>query len=297
MLIRYYKGEPNYFLIGYRDGAAKSYGVGKSLWYTPFNTSLAKVPVTSRNAPFIFKEATANFQEVTIQGQLTYRLTDPEQAAQFLDFTIDSDNDRYKSEDPDALTQRITNTVQGYTRNGVSALSLENALTQVKTLASAVLQNMNEDADIKRLGVIIETLHFTTVSATPEMRKALEANYREKLQKRADMAIYDRRANALEEERKLKESEMSTDIEIEAQRKELVTTQAQNSLTLAEAEAKADEMKLNPYSSMPPQALVGLALKEWAANAGDIGTLNLSADMLSQLVSWVGKQDKIKSDD
>jgi len=291
MFITYYKGEPSHFLIGYRNGEAQPHGVGKSLWYTPFNTSLARVPVTSQSAPFIFNESTANFQKVSIQGQLTYRLSDPELAAKFLNFTIDGSSGEYQSEDPEALTLRITNTVQGYTRNGVNELTLEDALTQVKDLANDVLQMMNEDADIQRLGVIIESLHFTTVSATPEMRKALETNYREKLQKLADMAIYDRRANAQEEERKLKESEMNTDIQIENRRKDLVSMQAQNSLTLAEAEAKADEMKLNPYGEMAPQALVGLALKEWATHAGDIGTLNLSADMLSQLIGWVGKQD------
>ncbi len=37
-------------------------------------------------------------------------------------------------------------------------------------------------------------------------------------------------------------------------------TQARNTLAIAEAEAKAEEMKLNPYTTMPPQALVGLQL-------------------------------------
>jgi hypothetical protein len=63
--------------------------------------------------------------------------------------------------------------------------------------------------------------------------------------------------------------------------------QARNSLTLAEAEAKAEELKLEPYGELPPQALVGLALKEWAANAGRIDNLSITPDLLSKVVSFV----------
>ena len=69
-------------------------------------------------------------------------------------------------------------------------------------------------------------------------------------------------------------------------------TQARNNLALAEAEARADELKLSPYGALPPQALVGLALKEWAGNAGNIDNLSITPDLLSKVVTWVaaGKQ-------
>lgn len=49
-------------------------------------------------------------------------------------------------------------------------------------------------------------------------------------------------------------------MELEDRRKDLVDRQAQNNLTLAEADAKAEALKLNPYRELPLQALVGLAL-------------------------------------
>jgi len=64
----------------------------------------------------------------------------------------------------------------------------------------------------------------------------LEAEYRERLQRDADRAIYERRTAAVEEERKIRQSELETDIDLEERRKELVVMQAENSLTLAEAE-------------------------------------------------------------
>lgn len=123
------------------------------------------------------------------------------------------------------------------------------------------------------------------------MQKALEAEYRELLQKNADKAIYERRAASVEEERKIRQREMDTDVELENRRKDLVELQAENSLKLAEAEAKADEMKLEPYGNLAPQALIGLALKEFAGNAGKIGSLNITPDMLGQVIGWVGGQN------
>ena len=63
--------------------------------------------------------------------------------------------------------------------------------------------------------------------------------------------------------------------------------QARNNLALAEAEAEADRLKLSPYGDLPPQALVGLALKEWAGNAGTIDSLSITPDLLSKVVSYV----------
>lgn len=286
----FYKGEPSSYVIRYSGGKAKQHGEGLTFWYMPYNTTIATIPVVSQDARFIFTESTLNYQEISIQGQLSFRLSDPVTLASVLDFSIDPADGTYKSEDPDKLPQRIINAVQSNIRNGINLMSLEEALVKVKELERDVLQAIQQAPDLTAMGVIVESLHITTVKATPEMKKALEADYRESLQQRADQAIYSRRNAAVEEESKIKHRELNTEVELEERRRDLVETQAENNLTLAEAEAKADELKLSPYGALPPQALIGLALKEWAANAGNIGQLNLSPDMLSQLVGWVGSQ-------
>lgn len=287
MTIRFYKGEPNVYAIRYRNGQVQQAGQGIDFWFLPFNTSIAAIPTGNQDASFIFTEATANFQEVAIQGLLTFRLTDPQAVARRLDFTIDPRTGAYLTEDPDKLVQRVINSVQTHTRSVINAMTLERALTASRELEETVLRAIGAEPELLDMGVTVVNQHITAIRPTPEMQKALEADYREGLQKRADQAIYDRRAAAVEEERRIKEREINTDIEIENRRKELVDTQARNNLTLAEAEAQAAEMQLNPYAEMPPQALVGLALKEWAANAGQIGNLNITPDLLGQLVAWM----------
>ena len=285
--VQYFKGEPNVHVIRYRKGQVMTDGPGLAFWYLPYRTTIAAVPIVTQDAAFIFNEATRDFQAVAIQGSVAYRLTAPLEAAKVLDFTIDPTTARHRSKDPEKLAQRLINLVQAHTRSHVAERSLEEALTQVKDLAATVLLKVNEEPSLRALGVLIEGLHFTAVTATPEMKKALEADSREALQRKADQAIYARRAAAVEEERRIKTREMDTEVELENRKKDLVDTQARNQLALAEAEAKAEELKLSPYGELEPQVLVGLALKEWATAGGKIGNLTITPDMLGQLVGWV----------
>ena len=71
------------------------------------------------------------------------------------------------------------------------------------------------------------------------MAKALEAEYRETLLRKADMAISARRAAAVEEERKIKENELNTEITLEEQRRQLIDLQGSNELQEATNRGKA----------------------------------------------------------
>jgi hypothetical protein len=288
----YFKGEPSVHVIRYRRGGVVAQGPGLAFWYLRYNTSIAMVPIVAQDAPFIFNEATRDFQVVAIQGSLLYRITAPLVAARAVNYAIDPRTGRYRSDDPAKLGQRLINVVQGHTRSQVIDLPLEQAMTKVKDLAADVLTRIQSEPLLASLGVAVEGLHFAGVSATPEMRKALEADYREALQQRADQAIYARRAKAIEEERRIKQREMDTEVELENQKKALVEMQANNRVTLAQAEAKAEELKLAAYAQLAPQQLMSLAFKEWAAGGGKIGNVTVTPDMLGQIGNWMAGAKK-----
>ncbi len=299
MIIKYFKGEPNTYVIRYKNGIVKKEGAGLTFWYWPHNTSIATVPIISQDAPFIFNETTANYQEISIQGQLSYRLVNPSETAKVLDYTIDAKTRRFLSKDPEKLVSRVINAVQANTRSGVNNLSLDEALIKVKELTTEVLASVQLEPKLKTLGVVIESLYFTAVKATPEMQKALEADYRESLQQRSDLAIYTRRKAAVAEESKIKNSELDNEVELEERRRELVVKQSENRIKQAQAEAKAlemeaeaetkaDEIRYRLYKDLSPQSMVGLAMKEWAANAGTIDNLTITPDLVSKVVSYIG---------
>ena len=291
MFFRYFKGDPSSYVLRYRNGRLLKHGPGLTFFYAPYNTTIAAIPAASQDAPFIFHETTADFQEIAIQGQLSYRLVRPLELSEMLDFSIEPGNGAYRSRDPEKLVQRIVNAVQLNTRSGISAMPMEEALRSVKDLAESVLAAVREAPGLAEMGVAVDSLHFTSVKASPEMQKALEADFRESLQQRADQAIYARRKAAVDEESKISRRELDSEVELEERRRDLVDTQARNQLALAEADAKAEELRLAAYGELSPQVLVGLAMRDWAGKGAEIGSLNLSPDLVSQLVGWMGRKE------
>src|SRR4051812_11350595 len=104
--IAYMKAPPTSYVLHYKGGRVKREGAGLSfLYYAPTST-LVVVPVGSTDLPFVFNEFTADFQPATIQGQLTYRITDARRIAEVLDFSVKG-NGQYASEDPQKLKDRL----------------------------------------------------------------------------------------------------------------------------------------------------------------------------------------------
>ena len=86
--INFIKVQPTTYLLQYRGGQVVREGSGLSFFYYGPTTSLVAVPVASTDAPFIFQEITGDFQAVTIQGQVTYRVGDPRRLAGLLNYTL-----------------------------------------------------------------------------------------------------------------------------------------------------------------------------------------------------------------
>ena len=119
MFIKYFKGEPNKYVIRYKNGRVIDHGEGLDFWYLPFNTSIAVVDTVSQDSQFIFNESTANYQEVAIQGHLTYRFETPLEAAKYLDFSIDPASGDHRKKAGEKLSQRVINAVQAHTRKAI----------------------------------------------------------------------------------------------------------------------------------------------------------------------------------
>ncbi|HEU5200107.1 MAG TPA: SPFH domain-containing protein [Ktedonobacterales bacterium] len=290
--LQYFKGEPTEYILAYSNGNVFRQGAGKAFWYLKHNTSIVLVPASTTDALFVLNEATGNFQAVTLQGQITYRIAQPQTIAGLLNFTIDPRTRQYLSDDPEKLNQRIVNIVQTLTRKELAGLSLEAALGSAEAMGRAVLAQMQQEPALAAMGVECLSLFYTSIKATPEMTKALEAEYREALQKRADQAIYARRADAVEQERKIKQNELSTSIDLEKRRQELVDLQGENARKQAEFEAEATRIKFGPYLNMDARLLTALAFRDFAGNSQKIGNLTITSEILEQLLNGPASNGK-----
>jgi regulator of protease activity HflC (stomatin/prohibitin superfamily) len=305
---------PMEYVIHYSDGKVRREGRGLSFFYWVPTSTIVAVPVGSADLPFVFNQVTRDFQTVTIQGQLTYRVAEPRRLAEALDFTV-ARLGGWKTNDPEKLTQRLINQAQTSSSTLIAQLSLRDALRAAPQITAAIMDGLRTSTAIQTLGVEPLSVSIVAISPTPEMARALEAEAREALQQEADMAIYSRRNNAVAEERKIRESElnteiavegkkreiretqMRTDIAVEEHRRELVTAQAENERTAAEARAFAIQATLEPLKAVDWRTLTALtqggsdsrlaiaqAFRELAENASKIGVLNITPDLLDNLV-------------
>ncbi len=331
--IRFVKSEPTTYLMAFKGGKIAKEGEGKNFFYFAPTTSLVAVPIGSSIQDFIFEHVTSDFQAVTVQGQISYKVSEPKKLASMLNFSLRADGKTYISDDPQKLTDRVIGIVEVLSQKAVKEMSLKQALLATDTIANFVERQLNNETEIQSLGIEILRVSVMVVRPTPETAKALEAEVREAVLLRADDAIFARRNAAVEHERAIRQNELDTeiaveqkkrairetqmeaeasvqrkkhelrsanmqsDIAVETKRKEYVAINADNIRTLAEAESRkigaitealqgVDPKLVQSLAAigMEPSQLIAQAFGMLADNAGKIGQLNVSPDLLEALI-------------
>jgi hypothetical protein len=258
--IKYIKFDSMTYVIRYKNGKLVKEGRGLSFFYTSFNSSIVAIPLESNDLQFIFNESTGDFQKVSIQGQITYKVENPKQLADLLDFTVD-EKGRLKKEDGEKLKQRLINEAQTATSSYIQGLKLKEALVNAKTIENRIQDGLKVSEAVRLLGVTVLAVNVVAVTPTPEMSKALETTTREALQQEADEAIYLRRNFAVEQERKIKESQLNTEIAVEEKQKQITEKKMEAEVIKAENARKLREMKAEADISVEKQNSVLLQIK------------------------------------
>lgn len=209
MLFSYVKIPATHYALHYQQGRIRHEGPGLSFFYYSPSATIVSVPIGSTDAPFAFVESSADFQSVTVQGQLTYRVVDPKKVASLLDFSLGR-NGQYLGDGPQKLQERLVKSAQVAAKAVTQRMGLREVLTSSTAIGAEVEDALKNSEAIKSLGVEILELAVISMKPTPEMAKALEAEAREALQRKSDEAIYARRNAAVEQERRIKESELNT---------------------------------------------------------------------------------------
>jgi regulator of protease activity HflC (stomatin/prohibitin superfamily) len=324
---------PTTYAVQYKNGKVVREGLGLSFFYFAPFTSLVAVPMGSTETQFIFEEVTADYQQLTVQGQIIYQVKDPLVLARALDYGLKPDGVTYRSSDPQKLSQRIVAAVQVLTKGEIQRRKLQEALQSADALGSSIREALPQAAEIKALGVEILSVSVLAIKPTPETARALEADMREKLMQQADEAIFIRRNAAVEQERAIKENELQTEVAVELKKRQiretematqralqeqqsqlereqmessitledrnkaLVALQAENERAQADAKAYGSAAMMKVFAEMNPailqalatggmtsHQLIGHAFQQLAQNAEKIGELNMSPELLRELL-------------
>ena len=216
--LRYVKVPPTTHVIQFKGGEMVRSGAGLSFFYYSPTSVLVEVPMASTDVPFVFNEVTSDYQDATIQGELTYRVVDPARLAALLDYSVDVPG-RYRSDDPSKLNDRLIHAAQILARGFTQRHELAELLVSSDGLVDHMLTGLKASEAVATLGVEVLGLSILSIKATPEMAKALQADARERMLQKADEAVYSRRNTAVELERRIKENELNPEIAVEEKRR------------------------------------------------------------------------------
>jgi hypothetical protein len=319
--VKYTKVPPTTFVMQYKGGEVVRSGAGLSFFYYAPTSLIVEVPIASTDVPFVFNEVTADYQDATIQGELTYRVVDPQRLAALLDYSVDN-HGRYRSDDPSKLNDRLIHAAQILARGFTQRRELAELLVSSDALVEHMVAGLKSSEAVAALGVEVLGLSILSIKATPEMAKALQADARERLLQKADEAVYSRRNTAVELERRIKENELNTeiaveekrrtvretklraDIAIEQERVELVDRRVENQRKESQAKADAVKALLEPMKEvdwrtlmaaqsggLDASQLIAMAFRDLADKADHIGNLNISPELLTALLQGGGDDD------
>lgn len=311
--VRHLRGRPTVHTMHYRRGRLVRSGVGQSFWFRPLTAAIAEVPVDDRELPFLFHGRTADFQDVTVQGTVTYRLADPETVSRRIDFTIDLARGTWTRTPLEQLAGLVTELAQQHAFDELARSTLRRALADgIDVLRTTVHDGLVTDERLAGMGVEVVSVRIASLRPVPEVERALQMPARESIQQEADQATFERRALAVESERAIGENELATQIELARRQEQLVAQQSQNERVRAvetaersriaaqaqaeatrlvkAAEVEAESARLDAYRDLDTATLLGLAAQQLAGTLEHVDHVTITPELLTPLLARLAER-------
>jgi len=316
---RHLRAEPTNHVLGYRSGALRREGAGQAFWFRAINTAIAEVPIDDRELPFLFHVRSADFQALTVQGVITFRVVDPQRVARRIDFAIDLDSGRWTQTPLEQLAGLVMQLAQQFVIDELVKRDVRRILADgVAPIRAHIAAGLAAEPALQDLGIEVVAVRVAAVAPTAELEKALQQPTREAIQQDADQATFQRRAQAVQKERAIAENELQNRIELARREEELVGREGANQrkraeeqsaaamveaqgaderqqLTAARKAATIDEVqgaqlridaeRAKIDAAMPSDVLLALALRELAENLGKVEHLTITPDMLTPVLA------------
>ncbi|WP_416980449.1 SPFH domain-containing protein [Streptomyces sp. T028] len=241
---RHLRGAPTAHIRHHRSGTLVHDGPGLSFWFRALTAALSEVPVDDRELAMTFHARTVDFQDVTVQATVTYRISDPAVAAARLDFSIDPDTGVWRGAPLEQLGTLLTETAQQHALDVLARTPLSEALVDgVTAVRERVAAGLAAEPRLPATGIEVVAVRVMALRPEPDVERALRTPAREQIQQEADRATYERRAVAVERERTIAENELASRIELARREEQLVEQRGTNARREAEETAAADRVR------------------------------------------------------
>ncbi|MET9667096.1 SPFH domain-containing protein [Streptomyces sp. NPDC006475] len=241
---RHLRSAPTAHVRHHRRGKLVHDGPGLSFWYRALTAALCEIPVDDREESMAFHARTADFQDVTVQATVTYRIGEPSTAASRLDFSVDPDTGVWRGAPLEQISTLLTETAQQHALDVLARTPLAAALTDgVAAVRERMSDGLAGEPRLAATGIAVVAVRVVALRPEPEVERALRTPAREQIQQEADRATYERRAVAVERERAIAENELASKIELARREEQLVEQRGTNARREAEETAAADGVR------------------------------------------------------
>ena len=235
------------YVIVFKNGKVVKQGLGLSLFYNSATTSLKVVPSTAFDTSYMFDDVTTkDFQKLSVQGDISYAISDFEPASSMIDFSYTTPAE-YRMKLSDAqnkMAKRLNGIVQAEIARFMADRDIRTAIQSQNELSFDLNETLKDNSYIREFGLKVINVSVLGILPQPETRKALEAATREEILKEQDDAVYKRRNFAIEQERIIKENELNTEISIVEKEREKDEKALEAEMALQEKTAQARMQKL-----------------------------------------------------
>jgi regulator of protease activity HflC (stomatin/prohibitin superfamily) len=314
--LRHLRSDANVHIVRFSSGKIVQSGRGRAFWFLPHRTSIAELPMDDRDMVLFFKGRSKDFQTLNVQGNLTWRVANPDILGNRVDFSIDLATGRHTAKPVEQITSLLTGMAQQVATQYFADATIHDLLDAgIEPLRTRLEESLRGAANLTAIGIEIAAIRLSAISPTSELEKALQTPTFEALQQRADQAVFERRALAVEKERAIAENELHNKTELAKRETQLIAQESANARSRAEgtrdakqveAEAEAgriraveqarsdmEQARIAIYRELPVQVLLGLAARELAGKLTKIDHLNVTPDLLATLLGELGKSSPI----
>ena len=242
LFLKHLRSESNMHIRRFRSGKLVSSGKGLAFWFMPMGTSIAELPTDDRELQFIFQGRSRDYQDVTIQGEIIYRVTDPDCLADRIDFSINLESGLHRNQPLEQLATLFTSTAQKYAGRYIASKSIQTLVVDgAENIQISIEQGFASEQVFSEMGLQMVSLGIKSIKPVAELEKAMQIPTRESIQQNADEATFQRRALAVEKERAIAENELQNKIELASREEKLISQQGINERRRVEEEAIAEE--------------------------------------------------------
>lgn len=243
--LKHLRSESNMHIRHFSNGKLKASGKGLAFWFIPIGSSIAEVPTDDRELQFIVQGRSNDYQDVTIQGDIVYRVMDPDCLADRVDFSINIESGLHRNQPIEQLSTLFSGIVQKHAVRHISIRDIKTLLGEgPDKIQRSIEQEIINEPVFTDMGLKVVSLGVKNIKTVPEVEKAMQTPTRERIQQNADEAIFQRRAMAVEKERAIADNELQNKIELATREEKLITQQGANERRRIEEEVSAEETKV-----------------------------------------------------